>query len=112
MYQVTEHVKQTISDKKLLDKHAKTEDPYKKMFKMAELPRMAAAPIINIPVPKKNDETIEIQKCFLKIIFKKTYRLAQPKLIKIFPSKAHNNEPKLTTKDKPTKAPAKIVPTR
>ena len=37
-----------------------------------ELPIIAAAPIIKIPVPKKNEEAIEIQKCFLKIIFKKT----------------------------------------
>ena len=79
---------------------------------MPELPRIAAAPIIKIPVPKKNDEAIEIQKCFLKIMFKKTYKLAQPKLIISFPSKAQTREPKFTEKDSPVKAPAKIVPTK
>ena len=73
---------------------------------------MAAAPIIRMPVPKKNDETIDIQKYFLKIIFKNTYRLAQPKLIIILPSSAHISDPKLTAKDNPTRAPARMVPSR
>ena len=70
--QATEHNKHIITDKKLLDKQAKTDEPYKKIFKIAEFPSIAAAPIIKIPVPKKNEEAIEIQKCFLKIMFKKT----------------------------------------
>ena len=77
---------------------------------MAELPSIAAAPIIKMPVPKKKDDAIEIQKCFLKIMFKKTYKLAQPKLISNFPSKAQIREPKFTEKDSPTSAPASIVP--
>ena len=82
------------------------------MFNIAELPRIAAAPIIKIPVPKKNEEMIEIQKCFLKMMFRKTYKLAQPKLIASFPSKAQTREPKLTEKGSPTKSPASIVPSR
>ena len=82
------------------------------MFKTAELPRTAAAPIIKMPVPKKNDEAIEIQKCFLKMIFKKTYKLAQPKLIIIFPRSAQTSDPKLTEKERPTNKPDKIVPRR
>ena len=92
--QVTEHNKHIRTDKKLLDKQAKTDEPYKKILSIAEFPRIAAAPIIKIPVPKKNDARIEIQKCFLKIMFKKTYKLAQPKLIITLPSKAQISEPK------------------
>ena len=82
------------------------------MFKIAEFPTTAAAPIISIPVPKKKDEAIEIQKCFLKIMFKNTYRLAQPKLMMIFPRRAQISDPKLTEKDNPTKSPANIVPNK
>ena len=82
------------------------------MFKIQEFPKIAPAPITSIPVPKKNDERIEIQKFFLKMIFKNTYKLAQPKLIISLPSKAQISEPKLTENDKPTKAPARIVPTK
>lgn len=80
------------------------------MFKIVELPRTAAAPIIKIPVPKKNDSIIEIQKCFLKIIFIKTYKLAQPRLIISFPSNAQISEPKLTLNESPTSIPARTVP--
>ena len=82
------------------------------MFNMPEFPSIAAAPIIKIPVPKKNDEAIEIQKCFLNIIFKNTYKLAQPKLIIILPSKAHISDPTFTEKDNPTSSPDKIVPSK
>ena len=37
----------------LLDKQAYTEEPYKKIFNKEEFPIIAAAPTINIPVPKK-----------------------------------------------------------
>ena len=63
------------------------------MFNIAEFPRIAAAPIIKIPVPKKNDIIIEIQKCFLKIMLINTYKLAQPKLIMSFPKSAQTSEP-------------------
>ena len=43
-------------------------------------------------------------------MFKKTYKLAQPKLINNFPSNAQIKEPNLTENDRPTKAPAKTVP--
>ena len=46
----------------------------------------------------------------LNMTFRKTYKLAQPKLIIIFPSNAQIKEPKLTENDKPTNNPAKIVP--
>ena len=52
----------------MLDRQAYTDAPYKNTLSRAELPTTAAAPIINIPVPKKNDRTIEIQNFFLKII--------------------------------------------
>ena len=105
-----EHNKHIRIDKKLLDKQAKTDEPYKKMLSIAELPRIAAAPIIKIPVPKKNDERIEIQKFFLKIMFKKTYKLAQPKLIITLPSNAQIREPKFTENESPENKPAKIEP--
>ena len=95
-----------------LDKQAETDEPYKKIFKMAELLSIAPAPIIKIPVPKKNDDAIEIQKYFLKIIFKKTYKLAQPRPMISLPSKAQTSEPKFTEKDSPTRAPARIVPSK
>ena len=66
------------------------------MLSMEELPNIAPAPIIKIPVPKKKDEAIEIPKYFLKIILRKVYRLAQPKLITIFPKTAIINEPMFT----------------
>ena len=107
-----EHNRHIITDKKLLERQAKTDEPYRNIFKIPELPRIAAAAIIRIPVPKKNEEIIEIQKCFLKIIFKNTYKLAQPKLIIIFPRMAQISEPKLTENESPTSAPASIVPIR
>ena len=36
------------------------------MFKIAELPKIAAAPIIKMPVPKKNDIIIEILEDMVK----------------------------------------------
>ena len=69
--QDTETTKQVKSVTIPLDKHAATDEPYKKIFKMLEFPNIAPAPMIIIPVPKKNEEAIEIQKCFLKIMFKK-----------------------------------------
>ena len=45
-------------------------------------------------------------------MFKKTYKLAQPKLMMSFPSKAQTSEPKFTENDKPTNNPAKIVPNK
>ena len=83
------------------------------MFKMLALPgRIAAAPIIKMPVPKKNDEAIDAAKYFLKIMFKKTYKLAQPRLIITFPKSAQTSEPKLTENGNPTSKPASIVPIR
>lgn len=61
-----------MTDKTPLDKQAETDEPYKKIFKMAELPKTAPAPMITIPVPKKKDEAIEIQKWRLKIMLRKT----------------------------------------
>jgi len=82
------------------------------MFKIQEFPKIAPAPITSIPVPKKNDERIEIQKFFLKIIFKNTYKLAQPRLIIIFPRSAQISDPKFTLNDKLTSNPAKTVPNK
>ena len=103
---------QFIIVQRLLDKQANTDEPYKKILSIGELPTTAATPIIKIPVPKKNDDTIEIQKYFLNIIFKKTYKLAQPQAIISLPSTAQISDPKFTEKDNPTKAPANIVPTK
>ena len=68
----------------VLDKHAYTLAPYKKMFNIELFPKIAAAPIIKIPVPKKKLDAIEIPKYLLNITFKNVYKLAQPKLIIIF----------------------------
>ena len=95
-----------------LDKQALTDEPYKKIFKTLEFPKIAAAPTINMPVPKKNEEAIEIAKYFLKIIFKNTYKLAQPTLIMIFPKIAQISEPTFTANDKPTNKPAKTAPNK
>ena len=110
--QEVETIRQITTDKKLLDKQAKTDEPYKKILSKLEFPKIAAAPTIKIPVPKKNDDAIEMAKYFLKIIFKKTYKLAQPRLMIIFPSIAQIKEPKFTAKDNPTSNPAKIVPNK
>ena len=109
MQDTARHIK-TV--KRLLERHANTDEPYKKIFKTLELPKIAAAPIIKIPVPKKKDDAIDTAKYFLKMIFKKTYKLAQPKLITILPKIAHISEPTLTAKDAPTKRPARTVPNK
>ena len=110
--QAQDTTRQSRTVTKSQDKQALTDEPYRKMFKIAEFPRIAPAPIITIPVPKKNDDMIEIQKCFLKIIFKKTNKLAQPKLRMILPRIAHTSEPKFTANESPTNSPARIVPRR
>ena len=60
--QATEQIKHIITDRKLLDKQAKTDEPYKKILSIAEFPSIAAAPIIKIPVPKKKDDAIKKKK--------------------------------------------------
>ena len=80
----------------LLERHAKTDEPYKKIFNNDEFPMMAAAPIIRIPVPKKKEEAMEIPKYLLKIMLRKVYKLAHPKLITIFPKIAMIKEPTFT----------------
>lgn len=67
---VVEHTVQTNTVIMFPDKQAYTEAPYKKILSIELLPIMAAAPIMSIPVPKKNDAIIEIPKNFLKIMFK------------------------------------------
>ena len=94
----------------VLDKQAYTLEPYKNKFNKVELPKIAAAPIINMPVPKKKLEAIEIPKYFLKIIFKKVYKLAHPTLIIIFDIIAIINEETFTSKDAWIKIPEAIVP--
>ena len=98
--------------KKFPDRQAKTDEPYKKTLSIGEEPTIAAAPIIKIPVPKKKQDSIDIPKYLLKITFKKVYRLAQPKLIMIFPNKAAKSEPKFTLKSVPVSPPAIIAPKR
>ena len=79
----------------------------------AELfPMIAAAPIIRIPVPKKNDEIIETPKYLLKIMFKNVYKLAHPKLIIILPKTAQISEPTFTSNDVPESIPARTPPIR
>lgn len=82
------------------------------MFSIGEFPSIAPAPMIMIPVPKKNEDAIEIPKNFLKITFKNTYKLAQPRLIIIFPSIAQINDHALTAKLMPENSPARIVAKR
>ena len=55
---------------------------------------------------------MEIPKYFLKMILRKTYKLAQPKLIAILPKIAIKSEPKLTENDALTSAPAITVPNK
>ena len=62
---------QFIIVQRLLDKQAKTDEPYKKILSIGEFPTIAATPIIKMPVPKKKDDAIETPKYFLKITFKK-----------------------------------------
>ena len=47
---------------KLLMRQAKTDEPYKNMFSTEEFPKIAAIPMISIPVPKKKLEAMEIPK--------------------------------------------------
>lgn len=101
---------QTSKVTMLDDKQANTLEPYKKMFKKAEFENIAPAPMINIPVPKKKQLAIEIPKNLLKIIFKKVYKLAQPRLIIIFDNIAKINEGILTSNDACKNIPEAIVP--
>ena len=73
---------------------------------------MAATPMIKIPVPKKNEEAIEIPKYLRKITFKNVYRLAQPRLMIILLTIAIIKAPTFAEKDMPTKRPDATVPSR
>ena len=57
------------------ERQAFTEEPYRNIFRKndgsARFSTTAAAPIIRIPVPKKNEEASDIPKYLLKMIFKK-----------------------------------------
>ena len=55
----------------LLERHANTDEPYKKILRPTLLPIIAAAPIIKMPVPKKKLDAIEIPKYLLKITLRK-----------------------------------------
>ena len=96
----------------LLERQALTEDPYRKIFKIAEFPSMAAPPIIKIPVPKKKQDAIDIPKYFLKITLRKVNRLAHPKLITIFPNTATSKEPIFTLVSYPAIKPPMVPPTK
>ena len=50
------------TDKILLDRQAKTDEPYKNRLSHAEFPIIAPAPTIKIPVPKKKDEAMDMPK--------------------------------------------------
>ena len=112
----TETKTQVRSVPKSLTRQALTDEPYKNKFKKDVgrdiFSTIAAAPIIKIPVPKKKLEAIETPKYFLKITLRKVYKLAQPKLITIFPRSAQTSEPKLTLKEVLTKKPATIPPNK
>jgi len=75
--------KHVIRVTKLLVKQALTDEPYKKKFKIGELPTTAATPIIKIPVPKKKLDAIDTPKYLLKITFKNVYKLDHPNDITI-----------------------------
>lgn len=66
--QAIEHNKQIRIASPLLDKHANTEEPYKKTFSIGVFPTTAAAPITGIPVPKMKHRAIEIPNLERKII--------------------------------------------
>ena len=68
--QATEHTRHTIKVTTVLERHAYTDAPYKKIFNRELFPKIAAAPMIRIPVPKKKEDAMEIPKYFLKITFK------------------------------------------
>lgn len=97
---------------KSLLRQANTELPYRKMFSTEEFPKIAAAPMMKIPVPKKNEDAMETAKYLLKMIFRKVYRLAQPRLISILPRTAHKSEPTFTAKEIPVSRPAAAAPIR
>ena len=79
----------------------------------AELfPIIAAAPMMRIPVPKKKDEAMEMPKYFLKMILRKVYRLAQPRLMTILPKIALTSDQTLTANDVCVSAPAITPPNR
>ena len=92
---------QIISVPILLTRQAFTDEPYRNMFSknvgMDSFSTMAATPIISIPVPKKKLEAMEIPKYLLKIMLRKVYRLAQPRLITILPRMAIIREDTLTS---------------
>ena len=110
--QITEQARHMNSVTILLERQAYTDEPYRKILRAGVLPRTAAAPMIRIPVPKKKEDTTEIPKYLLKITFRKAYRLAQPRLMIIFPRMAQIREPALTSKDALVKMPAAMPPIR
>lgn len=109
MLHATDTTRQISTVSILLDKLANTEDPYKNILRTGEFPTIDATPKTNIPVPRKNEEAIDIANFLRKIMLRKTYKLAQPRLIISFPRIAHIREPTPTANEVPTNSPAKIV---
>ena len=55
----------------LPDRHALTDEPYRNMFSAELLPKIAAAPMIGIPVPMKKLAPMDIPKYLLNTTFRK-----------------------------------------
>lgn len=72
----------------------------------------ATAPIIRMPVPKKKDEAMGMPKYLLKMVLRKVYRLAHPRLMTILLKTAMTSEPALPSKEAPVSSPAATAPTR
>ena len=110
--QATEQMIHTIKVITFADRHAYTDEPYKNTFSNDEFPKIAATPIIRIPVPKKKLDAMEMPKYLLKMIFRKVYRLAHPKLIIILLRIANTKETAFTSIERIVKNPAATEPKR
>lgn len=107
----TETTRHTSNVTIVLERHAYTDEPYKNRLSREEFPT-TAAPIIRIPVPKKKEEAMEIPKYLLKMVFRKVYKLAQPRLMTILLKTASTNEPIVISKEAPVSSPADTAPIR
>ena len=58
--QTTEISRQVKIVVMLLERHAKTEEPYRNILRAAEFPTIPAAPMISMPVPRKNERAIDM----------------------------------------------------
>ena len=66
--------------------------------------------MMRIPVPKKNEDAIEMPNCLRNTTFRKVYRLAQPRLMIILLRIAMISDAAFADNSGPVKGPAVTAP--